>query len=303
MQKQSDNKEITGHLMGGIGNLLFILATCYDLSKKYKSTLKFYTKMWNDSKRKNIIKYNMFKNFKLDSNTIRNYKITYRENNFFYDTIHLDSRINNCIYGYFQSYKYFESCKTEFIKMLHNPYSKIIESVIHKYKQNNNNNNNTLTPVSIHVRRTDYLSLSHIHLNLDMKYYLNAISHFSTENSIFILFSDDVEFIQNEPLFKNLPHKIIIDNPDDEYCFWLMSACTHNIIANSSYSWWASYVNSNPDKLVIAPERWFGPSGPQHKIRDIIPDTHNYKLVSIDSTIFASSASCNVLIGSSSFGS
>jgi len=302
MKKQQDSKnantEITGHLMGGMGNLLFILATCYDLSKKYNSTLKFYTKMWTDSKRKNIIKYNMFKNFQLDSNTNRNYKITYRENNFFYDTIHLDSRINNCICGYFQSYKYFESCKTKFIKMLHNPYSKTIESVIRQY-----NNNNTLTPVSIHVRRTDYLSLSHIHLNLDMKYYLDAISHFSTENSIFIIFSDDIAFIQNEPLFKNLPHKIIIDNPDDEYCFWLMSACTNNIIANSSYSWWASYVNSNPNKLVIAPERWFGPSGPQHKIRDIIPDTHNYKLVSIDSIIFASSASCNVLIGSSSLGS
>ena len=280
MQKQQHVKnaktEITGHLMGGMGNLLFIVATCYALSTKYNSSLIFYSKMRTDSKRKNIIKYNMFKKFKLDSNTIRNYNITYRENNFFYETIHLESRINNCIYGYFQSYKYFESCKTEFIKMLHNPYSKTIESVIHKYKNNNN-----MTPISIHVRRTDYLSLSHIHLNLDMKYYLDAISHFSTENSIFIIFSDDVEFIQNEPLFKNLPHKIIIDNPDDEYCFWLMSACTHNIIANSSYSWWASYVNSNPDKLVIAPESWFGPSGPQHKIRDIIPDTHNYKLVSI----------------------
>jgi len=279
MQKQPDKKEITGHLMGGIGNLLFILATCYELSKKYNSSLKFYTKMWTYSKRKNIIKYNMFKNFQLDSNTIRNYNITYRENNFFYNTIHLDSRINNCIYGYFQSYKYFESCKTEFIKMLHNPYSKTIESVIDKYKQDNNDNN-TLTPVSIHVRRTDYL-LSHIYINLGIKYYLDAISHFSTENSIFILFSDDVEFIQNEPLFKNLPHRIIIDNPDDEYCFWLMSACTHNIIANSSYSWWASYINSNPNKLIIAPGRWFGTSGPQHKIRDIIPDTHNYKLVHI----------------------
>ena len=219
----------------------------------------------------------MFKNFQLDSTTIRKYNITYRENNFFYDTIHLDSRINNCIHGYFQSYKYFDKYKTEFIKMLHNPHSKTIESVIRQYKQDNN----ALVPVSIHVRRTDYLSLSHIHLNLDMNYYSNAISHFSTENSIFILFSDDVKFIQNEPLFKNLPHKIIVDNPDDEYCFWLMSACTHNIIANSSYSWWASYVNSNPDKLVIAPERWFGPSGPQHKICDIIPDTHNYKLVHV----------------------
>jgi hypothetical protein len=279
MQKQQQyaKTEITGHLMGGMGNLLFILATCYYMSKKYNSSLKFYTKMWTDSKRKNIVKYNMFKNFQLDSTTIRKYNITYRENNFFYDTIHLDSRINNCIHGYFQSYKYFDKYKTEFIKMLHNPYSKTIESVIRQYKQDNN----ALVPVSIHVRRTDYLSLSHIHLNLDMKYYLDAISHFSTDNSIFIIFSDDVEFIQNEPLFKNLPHKIIVDNPDDEYCFWLMSACTHNIIANSSYSWWASYVNSNPDKLVIAPERWFGPSGPQHKIRDIIPDTHNYKLVHV----------------------
>ena len=275
MQKQSGKKEITGRLMGGMGNLLFIVATCYALSKKYKSTLKFYTKLWNDNKRKNIIKYNMFKNFHLDLNTSRNYNITYRENNFFYDDIHIDSYIDNCIHGYFQSYKYFESCKTEFVKMLHNPYSQIVESTIHQFK------NNMLTPVSIHVRRTDYLSLSHIHLNLSSEYYSNAISHFSTENSIFILFSDDVEFIQNEPLFKNLPHKIIIDNPDDEYCFWLMSACTHNIIANSSYSWWASYVNSNPDKLVIAPNRWFGPCGPQHKIRDIIPDTHNYKLVHV----------------------
>ena len=281
MQKQQQyaKTEITGHLMGGMGNLLFIVATCYALSKKYNSSLNFYTKMWSDSKRKNIIKYNMFKNFQLDSNTIRKYNITYREKNFFYDTIHLDSRINNCIYGYFQSYKYFDSYKTEFIKMLHNPYSKTIESVVRQFK--NNNDNDPLVPVSIHVRRTDYLSLSHIHLNLDMKYYLDAISHFSTENSIFIIFSDDVAFIQSEPTFKNLPHKIIVDNPDDEFCFWLMSACTHNIIANSSYSWWASYVNSNPDKLVISPETWFGPCGPQHKICDIIPKTNNYKLVQI----------------------
>jgi hypothetical protein len=276
MKKQSGKKEITGRLMGGMGNLLFIVATCYALSKKYKSTLKFYTKLWNDNKRKNIIKYNMFKNFHLDLNTSRNYNITYRENNFFYDDIHIDSYIDNCIHGYFQSYKYFESCKTEFVKMLHNPYSQIVESTIHQFK------NNMLTPVSIHVRRTDYLSLSHIHLNLSSEYYSNAISHFSTENSIFIIFSDDVTFIQNEPLFQNLPHKVIVDNPDDEYCFWLMSVCTHNIIANSSYSWWASYINSNPDKLVIAPNRWFGTSGPQHKIRDIIPDTHNYKLVDVD---------------------
>jgi hypothetical protein len=273
--------------MGGMGNLLFILATCYHLSKKYKLTLNFYTKMWNDNKRKNIIKYNIFKNFQLDSTTIQNYNVTYRENNFFYEDIYFNSRIDNCIYGYFQSYKYFDKYKTEFVKMLHNPYSQIVESTINKYKtqiaRDSDASINALIPISIHIRRTDYLSLSHIHLNLHMKYYSDAISQFSTENSIFILFSDDVDFILNEPLFQNLPHKVVVGNPDDEYCFWLMSACTHNIIANSSYSWWASYINSNPTKLVIAPNRWFGPSGPQHKIRDIIPNTHNYKLVDVDS--------------------
>jgi hypothetical protein len=269
----TENKEISGHLMGGLGNLLFIIATCHTLSEKYNSTLVLYSKMHID-KRKNIMKYKMFKNMKIDTTTIKiNKNITYREKNFFYNTIHLNSCVNNYIYGYFQSYKYFDNYKTKFIKMLHNPYSESIQSFIRQFEN--------LTPVSIHIRRTDYLHLSHIHLNLNMKYYSDAISHFSTENNIFILFSDDVAFIQNEPTFKNLPHKIIVDNPDDEYCFLLMSACAHNIIANSSYSWWASYINSNPDKLVIAPGQWFGPSGPQYKIRDIIPDTNNYKLVQI----------------------
>jgi hypothetical protein len=103
--KHNTKKEITGHLMGGMGNLLFIAATCYALSKNNNSTLIFYSNPWND-KRKNITKYNMFKKFKIDLNASRNYNITYNEKNFFYDTIHLDYSVNNCIDGYFQSYKY-----------------------------------------------------------------------------------------------------------------------------------------------------------------------------------------------------
>lgn len=164
--------------------------------------------------------------------------------------------------------------------MLHNPYYKLVESTIKNYHETNANTNN-LVSVSIHVRRTDYLTLSHTHLNLNAKYYSNAISHFSTENNIFIIFSDDVEFIRNNPLFKALPNKVIVENQDDEFCFWLMSACTHNIIANSSYSWWASYINNNPNKLIIAPNKWFGTKGPAYSIGDIIPDTPNYKLIEV----------------------
>lgn len=286
-------KEITAHLMGGLGNLLFIAATCFALSKKYKVKLRFYChpELWRDAKRRGMQYYKIFKKFDIDCTNNRKSGITFREPYFFYDSITLDRKNHNFIYGYFQSYKYFDAYKTEFIKMLYNPYESEVDSQLTQYllEQVAATNDESDSPpskkiqevefVSIHIRRTDYLALSDIHLNLDTSYYEEAISHFSTENNIFLIFSDDVEFIQKEPLFKKLRHKYIITNQDDEYCFWLMSACHHNIIANSSYSWWASYINSNPNKLVICPSKWFGPKGPVYKMRDIVPETHNYKMV------------------------
>jgi hypothetical protein len=169
--------------------------------------------------------------------------------------------------------------------MLHNPYKNAIRDELEKYsfKHKQERGVQEVEFVSIHVRRTDYLTLSDIHLNLGATYYEEAISNFSKEKSTFLIFSDDVEFIQKEPLFQNLVNKYIVTNQDDEYCFWLMSACHHNIIANSSYSWWASYINSNPNKLVICPSKWFGPNGPVYKIHDIVPpENKNYKTVFVN---------------------
>jgi hypothetical protein len=239
----------------------------------------------------------MFKKFDIDSVNNRKSGITFREPYFFYDSITIDHRNHSCIYGYFQSYKYFDAYKSDFIKMLHNPYKDEVDHFLTEYllKQIATNQNcgsvvesppskkiQEVEFVSIHVRRTDYLALSDIHLNLGIRYYEEAISKFSKEKSIFLIFSDDVEFIQKEPLFQNLVNKYIVTNQDDEYCFWLMSACDHNIIANSSYSWWASYINSNPNKLVICPSKWFGSKGPVYKIHDIIPETKNYKMVFVN---------------------
>jgi hypothetical protein len=299
MQEQ---KELTGHLMGGLGNVMFIVASCFALSKRYKAKLRFYcnANVWKDSKRRMMQCYKMFEKFDIDSVNNRKSGITFREPYFFYESITLDRRIHNCIHGYFQSYKYFDAYKSEFIKMLNNPYKDEVDHLLTEYllKQiatNQNDGSGSLAElppskkiqqlefVSIHVRRTDYLALSDIHLNLGTTYYEEAISNFSKEKSIFLIFSDDVEFIQREPLFQNLVNKYIITDQDDEYCFWLMAACDHNIIANSSYSWWASYINSNPNKLVISPSKWFGPKGPVYKIRDIIPETKNYKMIFVNS--------------------
>jgi hypothetical protein len=299
MQEQ---KEITAHLMGGLGNILFIVASCFALSKKYKLKLCFYcnANTWSDGKRRMIQCYKMFEKFDIDCVNNRKSGITFREPYFFYDSITLDRRINNCIYGYFQSFKYFDAYRLEFINMLNNPYknevdNQLTEYLIKKVGIINENENERISDsppskkiqetefVSIHVRRTDYLSLSDIHLNLDTSYYEEATSRFSKEKSIFLIFSDDVEYIQNEPLFQKLANKYIIMNQDDEYCFWLMSACHHNIIANSSYSWWASYLNLNPNKVVITPSKWFGPKGPVYKIRDIIPESNNYKMIFVNS--------------------
>jgi len=292
MQEQ---KELTAHLMGGLGNVLFIVATCFALSKKYKVKLRFYChpNLWRDAKRRSMQYYKMFENFEIDCVNNRKSGITFREPYFFYDSVTIDRRNHSCIYGYFQSYKYFDAYKSEFIKMLNNPYKDEADRELTELlKQVADNNSESLSPpskkiqelefVSIHVRRTDYLALSDIHLNLGTTYYEEAISNFSKEKSIFLIFSDDVEYIQQEPLFQNLVNKYIVTNQDDEYCFWLMSACDHNIIANSSYSWWASYINSNPNKLVVCPSKWFGPKGPVYKIRDIVPETKNYKMVVVN---------------------
>jgi len=200
-------KEVTAHLMGGLGNVLFIVATCFALSKKYKVKLRFYcnANVWRDAKRRMIQCYKMFEKFDIERVNNRKSGITFREPYFFYDSITIDRRNHSCIYGYFQSYKYFDSYKSEFIKMLNNPYKDEVDHLLTQYMlkkvANNDGNSESEAPskriqelefVSIHIRRTDYLALSDIHLNLGITYYEEAISHFSQENSIFLIFSDDV---------------------------------------------------------------------------------------------------------------
>jgi len=134
-----------------------------------------------------------------------------------------------------------------------------------------------ITPtIGIHIRRGDYVAnpiISKFHGALGMDYYYRGVKYiqeWSGNDFQLVVFSDDIEwckhnFIQNKTLFIDKGfHKNHIDE------FYLMSCCTHNIIANSSYSWWAAYLNKNKEKIVVAPAKWF--ADPTYINDDINPD-------------------------------
>lgn len=112
--------------------------------------------------------------------------------------------------------------------------------------------------VSIHIRRGDYLQSS-IHRALSLDYYRQAISLIQSQVSapIFFLFSDDKDFAKQHFNGNNI---IIVSHNKGANSFrdmQLMSLCRHNIIANSTFSWWAAWLNANPKKIVVTPDKWF----------------------------------------------
>lgn len=117
--------------------------------------------------------------------------------------------------------------------------------------------------VSIHFRRGDYLSEGNINLYGNIcssDYYKNALEYFSNEvgEMRFYVFSDDVEFVKQTydiPNARYIEARMFKDY-EDWYDMCLMSKCKHNIIANSTFSWWGAWLNENPDKIVIAPSKW-----------------------------------------------
>lgn len=130
--------------------------------------------------------------------------------------------------------------------------------------------------VSLHVRRGEFAKdpgYSQSIGTCDMDYYERAINHMNehVKDAKYIVFSDDIEWSrENLPLGKD---EIFVDYNMTSHHYrdmQLMSLCKHNIIANSTFSWWGAWLNANKDKIVIAPVKWF--AGFDHDTKDLIPD-------------------------------
>ncbi len=126
--------------------------------------------------------------------------------------------------------------------------------------------------VSVHIRRGDYLAENAINMlgNVcSLDYYCSAIDYFINSDIKYqlVFFSDDIEWVK---LNFRYVDAIYVDwnlGKDSWQDMYLMTLCTHNIIANSSFSWWGAYLNTNPKKIVIAPQNWHK----LHNAPDICP--------------------------------
>jgi len=243
----------TAFLMGGLGNQMFQMSNCLSQSWDNGVNPIFSRNSWTPMQGNNTFTYidNVFRNIQFNENLKTEIRIN--ENSYSYSNIVPPKDKNVEFYGYYQSGKYFEKYQNK-IKELFKPNDLFLNEISKKYPEILLDNT-----LSLHIRRGDYTSNSDIHPSIDITYINEALRTIGNYSFIFI-FSDDTEWVKSNLNFDN---SIIVRGNRDFEDLWLMSLCKNNIICNSSFSWWATYLNQNPNKIVVSPSIWFGPRGPQ----------------------------------------
>lgn len=173
--------------------------------------------------------------------------------------------------GYWQSEKYFIKIRGQLLDefSLAAPLSEESKKIVEKIQSNN--------AVSVHVRRGDYLSIASnkkLFGTCDERYYTMAMDKISKSvaEPRFYVFSDEPEWFR-ENIRTSFPVEYVTHNAgrNSYQDLYLMSICKHNIIANSSFSWWGAWLNRNTEKIVIAPKNWFENNA--KNIQDLIPES------------------------------
>jgi hypothetical protein len=177
----------------------------------------------------------------------------------FVDTIPRDEHFT--IDGYFQSEKYFRGKHAAVRELFRIP--ETLENTIQsKYRQLLDG-----TTIALHVRRADYMLYPNHHPTLSADYYEKAVDAIGKYDRV-LVFSDDKNWSNSSLKFDNM---VPITQEKDYIELFLMSKCSHNIISNSSFSWWGAWLNQSIDKKVVGPSRWFGKAYDHFNTADILP--------------------------------
>ena len=270
-------------MQGGLGNQLFQYATAYSYAKKYKRKIiinldsyagyqwnkdagfvinkiikdliiskpTFWTIFFKNEKYLKILNKIIKKMFWLKG------QVFIEKKGFSFDPQLFENDNWDGMIGFFQSSKYFESFEKDIIKIFQFP---IQSSNIIKYKKLIENSD---CPVSIHYRDYGHLHSGNEQIkkefgDISIEYYNKAMEKINKTNkkSTYFIFSNSIKSAKEK--FADLNNVIFVDFKSEYE--WedlvLMSLCHHNIICNSSYSWWSAYLNEYTNKMVIAPKNW-----------------------------------------------
>jgi hypothetical protein len=233
-------------LQGGLGNQIFQWAYGKALSEKYNTSLfldlNFYENQTGNTFR--VFELDKFPNIKLETTKFENKQTIEVIDSFTYTELKHDKNFNYYLNGFWQSEKYFYEF-SEIIKNELEPDITTLEKLSSKMSNNS---------VSLHIRRTDYVTSNGYHPVQSIDYYNKALEIIGDYDQL-LIFSDDINWCKENLNYKNM---VFIENQTNIEDMWLMSLCKHNIIANSSFSWWGAWLNKNEDKIVIVPKNWFG---------------------------------------------
>jgi Glycosyl transferase family 11 len=263
-------------LMGGLGNQLFqIFATIAYALENNKSFGFMYTEhlggVGQTIKRKTywhsfLLPLRKFTHTSLPQMPIQ------REKGFEYAKLDSLSEGNDImLFGYFQSYKYFESYFQTICRVI--KLDKIKVDVMSKYSYN-------YRSISMHFRLGDYKNIPDYHPVLEYDYYEKALEFIvsSTDKREVLYFCEeqDNEDVQKtieklESRFSDVNFTKASDKIEDWEQMIMMSCCKYNIIANSTFSWWAGQLNNNNYKIICYPEKWFGPKNSHLNTKDVFP--------------------------------
>lgn len=253
---------ITCKLFGRLGNQLFEISNVLSFCKK-RNMIPVFPEM---ETYEHSIKYrnNIFD--KLNTSENVNFDCVYKEKDFSYNEITFSLQKNTKFEGYYQSEKYFAEYR-DLILDTFRPNINIKNYILSKY------NEKLKSSTSIHIRQGDYLIIKKCYHNLlETDYYKNALEKITTEN--ILVFSDNIEKVKSNKIFKD--NRItFIEGETEIIDFYLMSMCQHNIIGNSTFSWWAAWLNENKEKIIYYPEKWFGPELSYLNTKDLIPEGWN----------------------------
>jgi len=192
-------------------------------------------------------------------------KNTHKEelNEFIFDESFFTDRKSQIYSGYWQHERYLKDIDIREDFVFKKPLSTQNQQLKEKIEQTSS--------VSIHVRRGDYINHPLLGNICDLQYYHSAIELIQSkvDNPVYYIFSNDIHWCKESLRLKNAIYIDWNTGNNSSIDLQLMSLCKHQIIANSSFSWWAAWLNTNINKIIIAPQIWI--NGEKFRNIDIVP--------------------------------